>query len=172
MHFLSPTHKLFLRSFAIFLILGVGVVASAGPAQPAPGGNASRPINTSATAQTKSGTLSVLGKMGVGTSNPVTKLQVTSGGLCVGSNSGCAAPEVNIGEGVVYADDLYLLNRSGGAAWVGDIFRPTGYTYMVSRSWGSTAFCNNGDFAIILCTSGRDGDCGGTWTRLTCASVY
>lgn len=72
-------------------------LAWTGPTQSPPNGNVAAPINTGSSAQAKSGDLAVLGNLGVGTPNPIFKLDVSGSlratgaiqadsGVCLGLN--------------------------------------------------------------------------------------
>jgi hypothetical protein len=70
------------------LVLGYVILAWTEPAGAPPEGNVAAPLNTSGAAQTKTGALNVMGKVGVGNTSPTQQLDVTGyvngrTGLCI-----------------------------------------------------------------------------------------
>ena len=98
-----------LKTIVLASVIGLGVayaMAWTGPTQPPPSGNVPAPINTSSSAQAKSGIfetyndtyLSTLGgKVGIGTANPAANLQIADKGA-----SDDSRPKLQIGNGTPY----------------------------------------------------------------------
>lgn len=111
--------------------------------------------------------------LGVGAN--LTELQVSGGGVCLGSNAACASPSQTVSEGVLYATSAYIGSRNGGgAAWLDTVGRVAG-SYSRYGGGGNNArmvYCDVNDFVMAVCSSGEAPDCSGYYTRIVCADVY
>ena len=103
------------------------------------------PLNVGATAQTKTGSLNILGKLGVGTVAPGSALGIL-GGLMVGSGAGYAANSV-AGGSIRLDNDLIF--AGGGTNYI----QNADIGNIVFRNWNGTANINS----LVLHNSGNVG---------------